>query len=142
MKKVLVAAALIGAVSLAGFSMVNAHGRFGSGPGRGCGTCADSGYCLNQSCAEQDSEKVAAFAEETKELRKELAVKRSERRALMHQDNPDEKRVAQLTGEIYDLDNTMAEKAKAAFGDSLPPPGFLRPREQFGNCGGRGPRNF
>ena len=142
MKKVLVAAVLIGAISLTGFSLVNAHGRYGSGPGQGYGACEDCGYCTSRSNNEQDREKIAAFAAETKELRKQLAVKRSERRALMHQDNPDENKVAQLTGEIYDLKDLMAEKAKETFGDSLPPFGLMRARGEFGNCGGRGQRNF
>ena len=58
----------------------------------------------------------------------------------MSQDNPDEKKVARLTGEVYDLQNLLAEKAKETFGDA-PPFGFKRPRGGFGDCG-RGPHNL
>jgi hypothetical protein len=71
-------------------------------------------------------------------IRKQLAVKRSERRALMSQVNPDEKRVAALTGEIFDLRNLLDDKAKESFGDTTP----LRDkgsRGRFCDCG-RGPR--
>ena len=146
MKKVLIAAALIGVISFAGFSMVDAHGRHGFGPDKGYGVCDDSGYgrgySSNWSGSEQDREKAAAFHEDTKEIRKQIAVKKSERRALMKQDNPDEKRVAQLTGEIFDLKEVMAEKAKKVFGDNAPPFGLMRHRGGYGSCDGRGPRNF
>ena len=52
------------------------------------------------------------FLEETKDTRKQLTVKRSERGALMSQDNPDEKKVAKLTGEIFNLKNLKDEKQK------------------------------
>jgi Spy/CpxP family protein refolding chaperone len=140
MKKLLVAAALVGVLSLAGFSMVSAHGRDGNGPSKGFGNCDGYGYCNSWSYDEQDKEKVATFRAETKETRKQIAVKRNERRALMSQDNPDEKRVATLTGEIFDLKNLVDEKAKETFGDN-PPLGHMRGRGGFDKCG-EGPRNF
>jgi len=139
MKKVLVAAVLVGVMSFTGISMVNARGRHGFDPDRGYG--AGAGYCTNQSYSAQDREKAAAFLDETKELRKQIVVKKSERRALMKQENPDEKRVAQLSGEIYDLKNMVADKAKETFGDNPPPFGLMRPMGRFGERG-RGPRNF
>jgi len=145
MKKILIAAALVGVMSFAGISMVNAHGRHGFDPDRGYGVSdgygSDYGYCRNRSYSDQDKEKAAAFLESTKKIRKQIAVKRSERRALMKQENPDEKRVAQLTGEIFDLRDTMAEKAKETFGENPPPFGLMGPRGGFGDRG-RGPRNF
>jgi len=140
MKRFLAAAVLVGVFSFVGFSLVSAHGNYGYGPGKGYGNCDGSGYCNNLSYSEQDKEKADAFFEETKETRKQLAVKRSERNALMNQDNPDEKKVAILTGEIYDLKNLLDEKAEEAFGDN-PPFGNKRARGGFGNCG-RGPRNL
>jgi hypothetical protein len=150
MKKVLVAAALIGVISFAGISMVDAHGRHGFGPERGYGVGDGygmgygKGYCRNWTNNGQDKEKVAAFLDETKETRKQITVKKSERRALMKQDNPDEKRVAQLSGEIFDLKEMMAEKSKKVFGDNAPPFGLMHHREGRGrgNCDGRGPQNF
>ena len=140
MKKLLVAAALVGVISLVSFSMVSAHGRDGNGPGKGYGNCDGYTTCNNWSYDEQDKEKVATFRAETKEARKQIAVKRSERRALMSQDNPDEKRVATLTGEIFDLKNLVDEKAKETFGDN-PQLGHMPGRGGHGKCG-EGPRNF
>ena len=140
MKKFLAAAVLIGILSFVGFSLVSAHGNYGYGFGKGFGNCDGPGYCNNLTYSEQDKEKADAFFEETKETRKQLAVKRSERKALMNQDNPDEKKVAKLTGEIYDLQNLLDEKAKEAFGDNTPF-GYKRARGGFGNCD-RGPRNL
>jgi len=52
----------------------------------------------------------------------------------MRQDNPDEKKVAKLTGDLFDLQTTMEGKADKAFDGRAgngPVPGF-------GNCGRRG----
>ena len=140
MKKFLVAAVLVGVLSFVGFSMVSAHGNYGNGPGKGCGNCEGYATSNNWPINEQDKQKAVTFFEETKETRKQIVVRRSERRALMNQDNPDEKKVAKLTGEIYDLKNLLDEKAKEAFGDN-PPFGYKHSRGGFGNCG-RGPRNL
>jgi Spy/CpxP family protein refolding chaperone len=139
MKKYLVAAALIGAIGFTGFSMANARGNYGYGPGPGYGNCGGFGYCNNGAISDADSEKETAFFEETKAERKEIVVKRSELDALMSQDNPDEKKVAKLTGEIYDLQTLLEEKADKAFSDS-PRYGYGRGRGGYGNC--RGPRNW
>lgn len=48
-------------------------------------------------------------------MRKEIVVKRNELVALMSQDNPDEKKVAKLTGDLFGLQSTMAEKGAEAF---------------------------
>jgi hypothetical protein len=132
MKKYLVAAALIGAIGFSGMSMANARG-YGYGPGPGYGDCNGGRYCDNWSSYEKDDEKAAAFFEETKETRKEIVVKRSERDALMLQDNPDEKKVAKLTGELYDLQTMMQEKADKAF-EGRAGNGY-GPGPGFGNCG-------
>ena len=137
MKKYLVAAALVGAIGFTGMSMANARGNYGYGPGPGYGNCDGGRYCDNGSYSEEDSEKASAFFEENKGLRKEIVVKRSELDALMRQENPDEKKVAKLTGDLYDLQTTMEEKADKAFEGRAgygPGPGY-------GNCG-RGRRGW
>ena len=130
MKKYLAAAALIGAIGFAGATMATAD----SNNGYGYGNCGGPRYCDNWSYGDKDDAKANTFFEETKELRKEIIVKRSELDALMRQDNPDEKKVAKLTGELFDLQNTMEEKADKAFED--------RPRYGYGQgagyCGRRG----
>ena len=131
MKKYLVAAALIGAIGFTGMSMANARGNYGYGPGPGYGDCGGGRYCDKGSYSEEDNKKASAFFEETKGLRKEIVVKRSELEALMLQENPDEKKVAKLTGDLYDLRTTMDDKADKAFEGKAgygPGPGY-------GNCG-------
>jgi Spy/CpxP family protein refolding chaperone len=134
MKKYVLAAALIGAIGFASFSMANARGNYGYGPGPGNGNCGGYGYCDNAAYYDEDNENTPAFLEETKETRKAIFVKRSELDALMNQDNPDEKKVAKLTGEIYDLQTLMVEKSDKTFGDS-PRYGYGRGRRGYGNCG-------
>lgn len=136
MKKYLAAAALIGAIGFSGITMANARGNYGYGPGPGYGGCDGGKSCGNYSNYEKDDEKAAAFFAETKELRKEIVVKRSELDALMLQDNPDEKKVAKLTGDLYDLQTTMEEKAENAF-EGRPGYGYGRGPGN-GNCGRRG----
>jgi len=131
MKKYLAAAALVGAIGLSTITMANARGNYGYGPGPGYGDCNGGRYCDNWSFSEKDDEKASAFFAETKEIRKEIVVKRSELDALMRQDNPDEKKVANLAGELYDLQNMMEEKAEKTFEGSPRGPGY-------GNCGRRG----
>ena len=138
MKKYVLAAALIGAIGFTSFSMANARGNYGYGPGPGYGDCGGYGSCNNLVDSGTDNQKGTAFFEETKETRKEIFVKSSELDAMMKQDNPDEKKVAKLTGEIYDLQTLMEEKARTAFGDS-PRYGYGRGRGG-GNC--RGPRSW
>jgi hypothetical protein len=134
MKKYFGAAALVGVISFVSFSMVNAHGNYGYGPGPGYGNCNGYNYCENAAYYDQDNEKTPAFLEETKETRKAIFIKRSELDALMNQDNPDEKKVAKLTSEIYDLQTLMVEKSNKTFGDS-PRYGYGPSRRGYGNCG-------
>jgi Spy/CpxP family protein refolding chaperone len=140
MKKYLMAAALIGAISVTNFSLANARGNYGYGPGPGYGDCGGYSNCNNLAYSEVDNEKGATFYEETKESRKGIIVKKSELDALMRQDNPDEKKVAKLTGEIYDLQALMEEKAAKTYGDSQRY-GYGRGRGGYGNCG-RGSRGW
>ena len=134
MKKYLTAAALIGAIGFTGISMANARGNYGYGPGSGYGGCNGGRYCDSWAPSEKDDEKASAFFADTKELRKEIVVKRSELDAMMLQDNPDEKKVAKLTGDLYDLKAQMEEKADETFEGK---PGYGSGRG-FGNCGRRG----
>lgn len=134
MKKYLMAAALIGAIGFTSFSMANARGNYGYGPGPVYGDCGGAGYCNYSAYYDKDNEESTAFFEETKNTRKQIIAKQSELDALMRQDNPDEKKVAQLTGEIYDLRSLMEDKAEKAFGDS-PRYGYGRGRG-YGYCGG------
>jgi len=111
MKKIMIAAALIGVIGIAGTQIASAHGGFRGGYGY-CG----NGYGYDR-FDDQASDTVRnnydKFLDETKASRKEITVKRSELNALMNQANPDEKKVAALTGELYDLNAELDKKADA-----------------------------
>jgi len=115
MKKVLIAAALIGAVGLVGTQIASARNGFGGGCGPGTGGgCGGNGPGGWSETVEQDDPALAKFLDETADIRRDLVVKRSALSAMMRQDNPDETKVATLTGELYDLRGqleTMAEEA-------------------------------
>jgi hypothetical protein len=137
MKKYLVATALLATIGVTGFSMANARGNYGYGPGLGYGDCGGGGYCSQSAYFDRDNKEAAAFFEETKDIRRSIIVKQSELGALMRQDNPDEQKVGKLTGEIYDLNSIMTAKADKVFDDN-PEYEYGRGRG-YGNCrGGRG----
>ena len=132
MEKYLTIAALIGVIGFTWISMAGARGYYGAG----YGYCNGNRYCDNWNNFAGDDEKVSAFLEETKEIRKQIVVKRSELDALMQQDNPDEGKAASLTGELFDLQNTLETKADRTFeGNSRYGYG---PGAGYGNCGRRG----
>ena len=114
MKKTVTAAALIAALTFAGIQTASAHGGryFGSnnyGPGY-CGNYYNDSSAYN----EEDQAALEKFRDDTKAIRKEIVVKRSELNALISKDNPDETKVAKLTGELYDLEAELDSKAEAA----------------------------
>ena len=105
MKKLLMAVAVIGLLGFAGIQMASAHGGYGQGGGYGyCGQYDDEDNAKTNTTLEE-------FRAETNDIRRSIVVKRSELRALSNQDNPDAKRVAQLTGEVFDLQNDLDKKA-------------------------------
>jgi hypothetical protein len=108
MKKLLLIAALIGSLGLGGYQVASAHM---GGYGGGYGYCGDYGYG-GQGYTEDDAEAISKFRAETVAIRRDLAVKRAELRALNRQDNPDVKRVAELTGEVFDLQTKLDQIAE------------------------------
>ena len=108
MKTLLVATVMIATISFAGIQTVSAHG--GGNYRGGYGYC-DEYDGENSAIRDRDSGDYEKFHKETSDIRREIAVKRSELRALNRQDNPDGKRAAQLTGELFDLEEKLTEKA-------------------------------
>jgi hypothetical protein len=107
MKKVLIAAALAGIIGFAGIQAATADPGFGYG----YGPCRD--YSIGRQYNDETSSKAQEkFLEETAALRKEIVVKQSAYDALMQQDNPDEKKAAQLSGELFDLQTALENKAE------------------------------
>ena len=117
MKKTVTAAALIAALTFAGIQTASAHGgRFFGGGNYGPGYCGtydnDSSGSPGYTAEEQAA--LEKFRDDTKTIRREIVVKRSELNALISKDNPDETKVAKLTGELYDLNAELDSKAEAA----------------------------
>jgi len=111
MKKIMITAALIGVVAIAGTQFASAHGGYRGG----YGYCGDGFSRFDgRTYSETVNNNYEKFLDETKATRKEIFVKRSELNALMQKDNPDEKKVAALTGELYDLNTKLDEKATAS----------------------------
>jgi hypothetical protein len=111
MKKVLATTAILSIISLAGVQAASAHG------GRNYSSNYD--YCgsygtYDKAYTEKDTEAIEKFRSETSSIRKEIVVKRSELNALLRNDNPDEKKVAKLTGDLYDLKAELETKAEEA----------------------------
>jgi Spy/CpxP family protein refolding chaperone len=118
MKKTIIAVALLAAMTLVGIETVSAHGgRYffdrDYGPGY-CGNYLNN----NRGYTEEDQAAFDKFRNDTAATRREIVVKRSELDALMRQDNPDETKVAKLTGDLYDLEADLDKKADAAGIDS------------------------
>jgi Spy/CpxP family protein refolding chaperone len=114
MKKTVTAAALIAALTFAGIQSASAHGsRYYSGKSYGPGYCGTYNS-ETRGYTEEDQAAFEKFRDDTTAIRKEIVVKRSELNALMRKDNADEKKVAKLTGDLYDLEAELETKAEAA----------------------------
>ena len=108
MKKLITAAAIISVISLAGIQTASAHGGNYSNNNDYCGSYSTD----DRTFTEKDAATIEKFRAETNSTRKEIVVKRSELNALLRNDNPDEKKVAKLTGDLYDLETEFEAKAE------------------------------
>ena len=111
MKKIVTIAAILSVIGFASYQAASAHGNYYNK--------GDYGYCGSFTTDEstynkEDAEAIEKFQTETSAIRKEIVVKRSELNALLRNDNPNEKRVAELTGNLYDLEAELETKAEAA----------------------------
>jgi zinc resistance-associated protein len=124
-------------IGLAGLNAATA----GPGGGYGPGFCGNCGPGAGQALTAEELQAREQFMLETTDLRKQLAVKQSELRALMAQANPNEKKVAALTGEAFDLRTQLQQKAvergiSGQFGSG----GCRQDGAWQGKRGGYGPR--
>ena len=108
MKKLVTAAAIVSIISLAGIQTASAHGGNYSNNNDYCGSYGT----YDRTNTEKDTAAIEKFRAETQTVRKEIVVKRSELNALLRNDNPDEKKVAKLTGDLYDLETELEAKAE------------------------------
>lgn len=107
--------ALAAGLCFAGLQQVSARG-YGGGNGGGYNeNCPCAGYGQNyQQMDEATRSKVDAFRADTIELRKQMAMKRAEKRALMSAAEPDPTAVAKVEGELFDLRTEIHSKATEA----------------------------
>ena len=111
MKKGIVITAIIAGIGIAGMSYA------AGGWGKRGGNYYNCPMIQDQQISQVDpalQEKREKFFTETQEIRKELAMKRAEKRALLNNENPDPAAVSKLTGELFDLRTSLREKAEEA----------------------------
>lgn len=110
MKKTVICLMLI-----AGLALTTGQSVFGSPyqGGKGKGAYGPPDRAMQQ-LDEQTRQKLEAFQQDNKGLRKKMVVKQAVRQAIMGSKNPDPKAAAQITGELFDLRQQMREKAVAA----------------------------
>ena len=111
MKKTIMVTALVSIIGLTGMYQASAY--MGMKGDRGC-----SGHSLGMPAISEMDEATKAkfdvFFKDTQELRKEIVVKRAEKKALMRAEEPDAEKVGKIAGELFDLRNSMRTKAEAA----------------------------
>lgn len=112
MKKKIVAIALITGLTLATGASAN-WGNQGRGMYKNGGGCANY-QGMNQQLDEATQAKVTQFFKDNQALRKEIIMKQAEKRAITKNAQSDPKVAAQVTGELFDLRNTLKEKAELA----------------------------
>jgi hypothetical protein len=127
MKKIVVIVGLVTALGFVALQQASARG-WGGGYGGGY-NCPNYGMNYQQ-LDDATQVKIDAFRLETTELRKQIAMKRAEKQALMASQNPDPQAIATVEGELFDLHTEMQQKAKEA---GVPAMGGRR-----GNYGGMG----
>ena len=113
MKKTLVITALATVIGLTGLYQASAYKGYGDMKGGGCNGSA-MGMQMPAQIDEATKAKLDVFLQDTQNLRKSIVVKRAQKRALMNSEEPDIKRVGELTGELFDLRVSMRTKAEAA----------------------------
>ena len=130
MKKQIAIAALIASVGIAGVTQVYAKG-WGSRGGGNFNNCPCTTGQYQQQVDPAVQEKLDAFYDATQDLRKEIAMKRAEKQALMRSENPDPATLSAVTGELFDLQAEMKTKAEEAGVDEYIGPRGPRGGGQF-----------
>ena len=69
---------------------------------------------MYQQLDQATQDKLDAFFRDTQDLRKQMIMKQAERQALMQNTSPNTAAISKVSGEIFDLQATMQDKAKAA----------------------------
>lgn len=110
-KKIIIAATVTTALAFAGLQAATAAP--GEMKGRGPGfqhPCPGQGQSFDEATLKTRD----TFLSETVELRKNMAVKKAAKRAVMSSTTPDPEKASQLAGELFDLREQLRTKARAA----------------------------
>lgn len=110
-RKAAVIAGIIVAIGLVAMQQASARG-WGGGPGGGynCPWGGQPYYQMNDA----DRAKLDGFRADTVDLRRQIAMKRAEKMALLRNQNPDPGALAKVQGELFDLRTEMHNKAREA----------------------------
>ena len=111
MKKQIAAVAIV--LTLATVGIASARGGMGGGMGMGM-NCPPMQGQMYQQLDKATQDKLDAFQRDTQALRKQIVMKHAEMRALMQSESPDPVAVTKASGELFDLQANMQDKAKAA----------------------------
>jgi hypothetical protein len=130
MKKKIAAIALVLTLATAGIAL--ARGGMGGGYGPGYHHPQMQGQ-MYQQADKATQDKLDAFFRDTQDLRKQIMMKQAERQALLQGTTPDAAAASKISGELFDLQVTMQDKAKAAGVDR-----YLGGPGRGGMMGGRG----
>jgi len=148
MKKTAIIVGFVAALGLATMQQAAARGMgggYGGGHGGGYGGGPCLGYGMNAPQLDTATqEKIDAFLSDSVELRRQIAMKRAEKRALMANQPTDPAAIAQVTGELFDLRTQMHSKAQEAgvpmmsgprgFGQGMHGGGMGRPGKNMRPC--------
>ena len=106
MKKLIATVALVATIGFFGIQQASAQRGMGDNP-----DCWRANQQNVQVLDEESQKARTAFFDATTELRKDMFMKRAEMRAIMHGDNPDEKKASALAGEMFELRTQIQAKA-------------------------------
>lgn len=116
MKKQIIAIALISGLTMATAASAN-WGRGGHGSDSDCYCLQSEGPMMREQMMGLDQatpEKVRKFFKDNQALHKQIVMKQAEKRATMQSEKPDPQDAAKVTGELFDLQIAMHEKAETA----------------------------
>ncbi len=120
-QKKIVTIILITGLALTGYQLAFAEGCDGGSESPQAGfmsshdgqvTCGKGSHL--QMSAPEMKKKMETFMEQTVEIRKQLAMKRARKAALMQAETPDAAAVAVVAGELFDLRESLRLQAKEA----------------------------
>ncbi len=128
-KKIILGVVLVGTIALTGLQAAGAN-LAGPGP--------PHSQFYNQTCKSLNPATIKArnkFLAATTSIRREIAVKRSERQALMASSIPNAKQIGKLSGELFDLREQLRVKARESGLGVSGLMGMMRMMGIGGRCG-------